>query len=280
MSYTVIPILVVSRFEIDGLPTHSSDSWPSTFSREVLLMLKCLATMLEKYVYRRVGKCSIKTTQFPAGKIKFGTWTDNDKRLGFVGIYWSLALDDATSESLLRNPKSTASEFSATIILALSLLEECAKQEDFPGQRSFFLDKYDLGLAEKLAFALRKLSLRNESFIEAIQPDDSICKIYISKTRREPFKRSENLKGALKNIRAEGPEKIKGTITVLDKKKSILVEYPESIKTEILDILKSGQNWNFEFEVYHEFINGVANITKLNIVDILDPCEKDDGFIF
>jgi hypothetical protein len=101
----------------------------------------------------------------------------------------------------------------------------------------------------------------------------------LNANQQPAFKRDENLIEMLRNITADGPLSLSGQIHNGIKKDTIKVEYPESIKIKVFDILKSGRDWNFEFEVYHEFINGVAKITKLHVVKIIGPsCQEDFAF--
>ncbi|WP_320838622.1 hypothetical protein [Zhongshania sp.] len=276
----VIPVLIISRFDVDGLPSHSSDTWVSTISKELSLILKCAAVELEKNAYRKTGKKPRKTSHFPEGEIKFGSWTDNDNKVGYVGVYWYMEFQDANFESLLTSLKSVATEFALNLISAFGLLAECAGKETYPGERDFFTNRSKIDFSRDLALAFRKLALRNDFEFEVIDESDKNHKISVNKTRVLPFKRESNLIGILRNIRSNGPLSIKGEIAIGSKYKSISVEYSESTKGDILDILKSGEDWKFEFEVYHEFVNGVENITKLYVVNILESCKIEELFDF
>lgn len=280
MDNITIPILVITRIEIDGLIAHSSDDWLLAIAPEIKQVLKRIAAVLENNVYRKIGKRQFKTSAFPPGKIIFGSWTDNDERAGYIGIYWSIEPRDASFESLMTSIKLTALELSENIVSAFGLLKICAREESFPGERSFFTKKDGLGMPGHLALAIRNHSLVKDVDFEVIQPGGKKLTIRLTKTCRLPFKRKGNLKGALRNIMVAGPQNIKGTINIEKNQKTIKVEYQEKFKMEIFDILKSEKDWDFEFQVYHEFTNGIATITKLHIVEVIGPCESEDLFKF
>jgi hypothetical protein len=280
MSNTVVPILVISKVDIDGLPAHSSDTWVSTVSKEVSQVMKCAAKEIGKNAYRKAGKIYSKTPHFPAGEIKFGCWTDNGSKVGYVGIYWHLEFQNSNFESLLTRIESVASEFARNLVSAFGLLTECVGGESYPGERAFFSNKSKIDFSRDLALAFRKLALRNDFEFEVIDESDKNHRISVNKTCVLPFKRESNLIGVLSNIRSSGPLSIKGEIAIGGKNKSISAEYSESIKGDILDILKSGEDWEFEFEVYHEFVNGIENITKLYVVNILESSKIEKLFFF